>query len=251
MSESMNVPNIDTAAVVIPLYGFWNDNEVEQMTPEVLSVILSRVKSETHAVYIVLVAEENRTINTLVNKIAALMLSGSLVLKKIPAYSSYPTYLMEGLRSALEDTHADKIVIYNPWMIIQEKGLDALLKRIARSDVGIVSGDNVKGKIDVSYFDEYVNPQPKELMNLELGFFGFNRPIAEMVKIDTDFKTHYFTAKDMWQDTYKTGFQVISTEEIPTYNLDIDWRYIEDRESFDDDKRKFISKWGFDPSVDY
>jgi hypothetical protein len=252
--EEKDFNNMEKVAVIIPLYGFWKDLETEQFTPEVLQVVLSRVKSETRGVYTIFVAEEDRTNPELVNIIAGRSVGGNVLLSKISPYANYSTYIKKGIRTALEDTKAEKIVIYNPWSIIQERGLDNLLDRINRQDVGIVSGMDISKIIPAENFDNFHSNVPEEKRDLELDLFGFTRTMAEILTpdgIDEEYRTHYFLNVDIWQSMYSKGFEIISTSVVPTYNFFIDWKLIEDRDDFELDKVHFTSKWGFGPIAQY
>jgi hypothetical protein len=113
----------------------------------------------------------------------------------------------------------------------------------------IVSGFDVKEKVQPESFDEYIASFPNEDKAMNIDFIGMPRAGADMLKIDCDIKTKRFTEKDIWQRMYRNGYGVITSQRIPIYSFDIDWTYLESDEMFNTDKEAFIKKWGFNPGI--
>ena len=84
-----------------------------------------------------------------------------------------------------------------------------------------------------------------------MNFVCVKRPYAEMITMDSRYLTHYFIGVDFWQNMFAKGFEVISSQFIPTYSFGVDWTMLESREEFESDKRHFIEKWRFAPNVNY
>lgn len=238
-------------AVIVPLYGFWSDAPTEQMTAEVLQVALSRLKSTNHHLYLLFVCEWQRTPPEIQNIIAGYQKGGNAMYVESRPFTTYSEYVYEGLQSGLETTDARFLMVFNPWIMIREDGIDQMIERTNRGDVGIVSGYETKTLIEAKDFDIHKFNLPKEDRDLHLNFLCMTRQFAEIISFDEEYKTHYFLARDWWQSMYSKGFEVISSQFIPVYSFDVDWSLIEDIDWYEQDKKHFIEKWKFDPGINY
>jgi hypothetical protein len=245
-----SIPN-SKAAVIIPLYGFWSDAPTEQMTAEVLQVALSRLKSKNHFLHLLFVSEWQRTPREIQNIINGYGQGGNAIHVEAKPFASYSEYIFEGLQYALESTDARFIMFYNPWIMIREDGVDQMLERTNRSDVGIVSGYELRSIIEAKDFDTHKIDLPKEDRDLNINFLCMTRQFSEIMTFDGEYKTHYFLSRDWWQSMYSRGFEVITSQFIPIYSFEVDWTLIEDIEWYEQDKKHFIEKWKFDPAINY
>jgi len=234
-------------AIIIPLYGYWKDTPTEQLTPEVLQVTLSRLGTKKHKAYFIFVGEPDRMPKEVWDIVMGRFVGGNAIPVEPPPFATYAEYVMTGLETALQETDARFLILYNPWILIREDTIDQLLERVNRGDVGIVSGYETKGQIEASEFDKYKFDLPKEERDLNLDLMGLTRQLAEIINLDKNYKTHYFLARDFWQEMYAKGFEVISSQFIPVYGFDLDWSLLEDIDDFEADKKYFFSKWRFLP----
>ena len=239
------------AAVIIPLYGFWSDSPTEQMTPEVLQLAMSRLKTSKHQLYLIFVSEWLRTPPKIQAIVNGYMQAGNATHVEAKPFTTYSEYVFSGFQYALENTDARFLLNYNPWIMIKEDGLDQMIERINRGDVGIVSGYEMRSKIEAKDFDEYKFNLPKEERDLNLNFIGMTRQFSEIMTFDETYQTHYFLSRDWWQTMYSRGFEVIASQFIPIFSFDVDWTLIEDIDWYEADKKHFIEKWKFDPSITY
>lgn len=251
LKKFMTVTARSKVAVIVPLFGYWKDAVSDQLNAETLKVSLDRCYSSVHQLYIIFVSEAPRlptdVAQILVTKAAAGNTKGVLM----DPGSTYTDYVRKGLEVALSDTDAQFIINLNPWMINQHNGLDILVDRINRDDVKIVSGFNLQGVIDDATFDAHTFNVPKEERDLALDLVGMKRQTAEMLNIDKNFKTHAFLARDMAQVMYKEGFESITTQRVPIFTFNVDWRDLETEAEFEADRQYFISKWKYDPGIQY
>jgi hypothetical protein len=238
-------------AIIIPLYGYWKDAPTEQLTPEVLQVALTRLNTKKHHAYYIFVGEPERMPKEIWDMVLGKYMGGNAIPVSPPGFSTYAEYVMTGIDTALNETDARFLVLYNPWILIKEDTIDQLLERVNRGDVGIVSGYETKNLIEPAIFDGYKFDLPKEERNLNLDLMGLTRQFAEIMTIDRNYKTHYFLARDFWQEMYAKGFEVISSQFIPIYGFDLDWSLIEEVGDFEADKQYFFNKWHFTPEVQF
>jgi len=252
------VPRESKIAVIVPMYGYWSDVEVRELTPETLQVSLLRLLSYKHKVYYIFVGENSRVPADVKHILAGRVAGGNVLSVEVQPFSPFGDYLSEGISTALEETDAQFVVVANPWTIVQKDSLDKLVERINRSDVSIVSGYDLRthesgGKIGVpsEEIDSYVFNPPIEIKDFNLNFWGMTRQRAEMLKVDVNFRTHYFLPRDVWQISNQAGLEVISSQFFPIYTLPVDWKNLEEKEEFDADYARFMEKWRFDPAVKY
>lgn len=252
LQDFVNKTAKSKVAVVVPLFGYWKDAPSDQLNQLTLKLTLDRMYSSVHHVYYVFVSEAPRlpadVASVLVAKNAGGNAQGVLITKK---GATYADYLREGIRAALESTDAAFVVGVNPWVLAQHNGLDILVDRVNVDDAKIVSGFDVRGVIRSEAFDTQSFQLPKEERDMSFDFFGMRRSTAELILIDDSYKTHGFLARDFWQSMYKEGFECITTQRVPIFPFDVDWAELESSADFEADRQHFISKWRFDPGIQY
>lgn len=237
-------------AIVVPLYGYWDDAELEQFNAETLKYTLDRAYSSVHQLYIFFVADPTRVPIPVANIVAGKIQGGNAIGVPVDSKANYADYIRAGFDAALK-TQAEYIININPWVLIQHNGLDILVDRINRDDAKVVSGFDIKHVVDAPGFDQVTFQIPKEERNINLDLFGMKRYAAELMKFDTRFKTHAFLARDTWQLTFNQGFESISSQRIPMFSFEVDWTELEKVSDFDADKAYFLEKWHYDPGIKY
>lgn len=245
-------------AVIVPLYGYWEDSPMSQLlNANVLSLVLRQLKSSKHNLYIIFVGESQRLGKKITDVLIGAQMGGNTKGLEVPAGSSYAEYLTDGIEYALQNTEAQFLTIFNPWVRIQEGGLDGLIDFANLGTIGIVSGYDVSREIAPEQFDSYNPVSPKDFYDINIDFVAMRRQYAEMLEIDKDergnsrYRTHYFLPIDFVRRMFQKGFEVRTTQRVPVFPGTIDWTMLEDRGAYEADKQFFISKWGFDPSVTY
>lgn len=238
-------------AVVVPLFGYWKDAPSDQFNSETLKLALDRVYSSTHQLYMIFVGDITRLTVETANILAKYQKAGNCKGVAMKRDDTYADYVREGFKVALKETDAEFVVNLNPWLLFQHNGLDILIDRVNQDDVKIVSGFDLKGVVDPALFEKHAYQLPSETRDISLDFIGMKRLTAEMVEVDSKFKTHSFLARDIWQSLFNKGFESIVSQRVPIFTFDVDWRDLEKAEDFEADKVYFISKNRFDPGIKY
>lgn len=258
VDKFVNLTAKSSVAVIIPLYGYWNDIKDNPVNGEVLSAVLKRVYSNVHHLYIIFVANP-QTIpadpndpESVANILVAKSQGGNVKNIPVERTANYAEYVREGMTYALTETNAQFMVVINPWVMIQEGGIDSIVDRANRADdAKVVSGFNVRSVIHPEGFDSYSTPVPKEAWDISFDFLATPRFAAEMVAFDENYTTHKFLELDIFQTMRTKGFSVISSQQIPVFPFDFPWKDYEKSEMYDADRAYFIKKWGFDPGINY
>ena len=239
-------------AVVVPLFGYWRDAKTAQLDIETIKIALDRVYSSVHQLIIVFVSEAPRLSTEVSNYLVGLAKAGNvfgvLVNQKNATYNDY---FRRGIEYVLNDTDAQFIINLNPWIITQHHAIDIMIDRVNVDDAKMICGFDLKGIIDPALFPTYRQNAPVEERDINLDFFGCRRSTAEMIAVDPNYKTHYFMARDMWQSLYQKGFEAITTQRVPVFSFDVDWKELESLEDFESDKLVFNAKWRFLPDITY
>lgn len=258
LNDFMNVTAKSTVAVIVPLYGFWGDIPDNSVNGDVLSLALNRLYSNIHHLYIIFVAHPDslphdpRDPSSVTNILLGRAKMGNT--KNIPVSrdASYVDYLIEGMDAALNETNAQFIMVFNPWVMIQEGAVDVLIDRANRSDdAKVVSGYDLRSVIEPENFDHYNTTMPNEEWDLSFNFLAMPRYVAEMVELDPNYNTHAFLERDVWQQVAVKSFAVIASQRVPIFPFDFPWNNYEQKEQFDADKQYFGKKWSFDPGINY
>jgi hypothetical protein len=256
LGNFMSITAKSTVAVVIPLYGFWNDIKDNPVNGEVLGSVIGRVYSQVHHLIYIFVAHpqtiENDPLNpeSVHNILLSKAVGGNVLNVAVERDAPYADYVQEGITAALEDTKAQFIVVFNPWVLIQEDSIDVIVDRANYGDKAkIVSGFDMRSLIEPEGFASYKNTQPIEQWDLNLDLLCMPRFIAEMLTLDPEFKTHAFLERDMWQQIVTKGFDVISSQRIPIFPFDFPWTNYETRQDFAADEVRFQRKWHFNPGL--
>jgi len=258
LGNFMQITAKSTVAVVIPLYGYWNDVPDNPVNGEVLSAVLRRVYSNVHHLVLVFVAhpqsiphsetDKNSVGNILISKAAA----GNVLNVAVERDATYSEYVSEGIDAALNATNASFIVVFNPWVLIQEGAIDVIVDRANFGDnAKIISGFDIRSVIEPELFDSYKNSMPIEQWDLSLNFLGMPRFVAEMLQLDPEIQTHKFLERDIWQRMFSKGFDVIASQRLPIFPFDFPWTSYETKEQFDGDREHFTKKWGFGVDLEY
>jgi hypothetical protein len=251
-----------TVAVIVPMYGYWNDIKDNPVNGEVLATVLKRIYSNNvHYLYFIFVAhpqsiehtpnDPNSVGGILIKKVAG----GNVINVAVKRDATYAEYVSEGLATALEETKAQYITIFNPWTLIQDGSFDVLVDRANYGDnAKIISGFDMRTLLtpeQLPEFDTFKTTMPREEYDISFNFCGMPRYVAEMLNIDTEYTTHQFVERDLWQQMHNKGFDVISTQRVPIYPFDFPWSWYETEPDFDADLAHFSRKWGFNPGLTY
>ncbi len=258
IKQFMSATAKSTVAVIVPLYGFWDDVPNNQVNGEILKVALDRLYSHVHHLYLIFVANPQTIPNDMnnPNSVANILVGksqmGNVQNLPVPRNATYPEYVKEGLDFAIKETNAQFMVVFNPWVMIQENAVDIIVDRANRGDdARVISGYDVRTILDPEGFDVYRNNAPTEEYDFSFNFVAMPRFMAEMISIDLNYQTHVFVERDIWQQVAQQGFAVISTEKIPIFPFEFPWKEYETKEQFDADKEIFSRKWNFDPGLIY
>lgn len=258
IKDFMSATAKSKVAVIVPLYGFWGDVPNNPVNGEVLKVALSRLYSSAHQLYNIFVANPNTIPDDLKNpnSVANILLSrskqGNAVNLPVKRTASYPEYVMEGIEYALKETNAQFIVVFNPWVMIQENGLDIIVDRCNRADdAKVISGFDLRTLVEAENFDLYKANIPAEERDLSFDFLAMPRFVAEMISIDPNYQTHTFLQRDMWQQVMQKSFEAVTSQRVPIFPFNFPWNKYETKEIFDADKAYFNQKWRFDPGISF
>ncbi len=77
------------------------------------------------------------------------------------------------------------------------------------------------------------------------------RSFVETISIDHNYKTHFFLARDMWQEMFSRGHESVVSQFLPIHSFNVDWTLLEDIVDFNQDRAYFTSKWKFDPGIEF
>ncbi len=259
LGQFMAVTAKSTVAVIIPLYGYWADIPDNPLIKEkILSVVLSRIYSNVHQLYLIFVANPQSLPNegadpqSITNIILAKSQGGNVKTIPVKRNASYPEYIEAGMDCAINETNAQFMMVFNPWVMIQENAVDVLVDRANRGDdAKVISGYDFRDLVAPEEFDQAKITTPKENWDFSFDFVAMPRFMAEMIRFDTNYQTHQFMEKDIWQQVFSMGFGVISSQRIPVFPFDFPWTSYESKEQFDVDKTYFNQKWHFDPGLKY
>jgi hypothetical protein len=253
------IPQEKKIGVVVPLYAY-NELGDEQLNWETLSTFLTNIKSNKLKVFTVFVCESPRLSKNVKNVLIGRQQGGGMEILDVDKYFSYGDYLKEGIGYLLEKTDCEYIVVANPWVMLKPNSIDQMAERLNPGDFDIVSGVDLRqlkwGSMDgipPEQFDTFNFNPPSEMpdKDFDFNFWGMKRGVAQVLKIDPDYKTPYFQQSDIWGSAFSSGFHVVSSQFLPFYSFDIKWSDIETQGDFEEDQQKFIGKWGFNPDAKY
>jgi hypothetical protein len=252
LNKFVSVTTKSKVAVIVPLFGYWDDVVNKQLDLEVIKIAIDRVYSSVHQLYIIFVAEARRLPRPVSNYIMSRQKAGNVFGVPIDKRgATYVDYFKKGVDFALSETDAQFIININPWIMTQEHSIDIMIDRVNVDDAKMICGFDLKGVIDAKFFDTYRQNAPVEERDINLDFFGCRRLTAEMITVDENYKTHYFMARDMWQSLYSKGFEAITTQRVPIFSFNVRWDDLESVNDFNSDKQVFINKWKFAPNIEY
>lgn len=235
-------------AIIIPMFGYWTDKKGGFLDEEVLDASLERARSYAHNAYVILLAEPQRLPPETAKVINSKFIAGNARGIAMPVGSSYGDYLRKGMEVAIKETDAQFFVFINPWVVIQEHGVDTLIDRINVPDnAPVICGYDMREKLAPDDFLKYKATAPMELRMLTFNFFGVNRYIAEMCHLDADMKTQTYLERDFFQNVAMKGYNAVSSERVPIFSFVFDWRDYVPLADFEEDKAIFQSKWSFLP----
>lgn len=248
------IPKEETAAIIVPLFGYFKDSPVQQFTVKSLQYSLSRVHTSNLKSYIIFVAESDRIPLEIQQFLVTNYSAGNIKGAHVDRDSSYIEYIEEGIDVALNETDAKFIVVVNPWISIREGEIDNMLERLNKGDVSIVSGFDLKtyknnGTVGIpaEEFDTFVFNPPQASPGFNWNFWAMMRQTAQMITLDIDYKTHYFFERDMIQQFGQKGFIFEQNQNFPIYSFDVDWKLVEPEAEFFEDGQRFLDKWHFSP----
>lgn len=245
-----NVPPDDTIAIIIPLFGYWNDLGISELNLDVLKYTLARLNSYFNKVYFIFPCEPGRMEADIKNYLAVKQLGGNSTGVQVEQYATYSEYVNEGIAFALEETDAKFFVIANPWIALRNGAIDTLVDLLNRPDVAVCSGyDLRKDEISDAEIDTHEFNPPKEFTALDINLFGMSRAIAEAMKLDSSYKTTSFLSRDFFEELTSKRYPVLMTQNVVFYSFPVTWADIEDPGDFLEDRQKFLDKWKFDPGI--
>lgn len=259
LGNFMSVTAKSKVAIIVPLYGYWADIKDNFLIKEhILSIVMNRVYSNVHQLYVVFVANPQSLPNegadqySTVNVILGKSQGGNVKTIPVARDATYPQYIEAGMDCAINETNAQFMLVFNPWVMLQDGAIDILVDRINRGDdAKVISGFDFRSLVEPEAFDQAKMTIPKEEWDFSFNFMGMARFMAEMIKFDTNYKTHQFMEKDIWQQVFSMGFGVISSQRVPIFPFDFNWKNYESKEDFDQDREHFNKKWSFDPGLKY
>lgn len=258
IKDFMNVTAKSTVAVIVPLYGFWGDIPDNPVNGEVLKMALSRMYSQIHHLYIIFVAHPQslpvnaKDPNSVGNILLGRSKMGNTKNISVSRDATYNEYVIDGIECALNETNAQFLVVFNPWVMIQEGAIDILVDRVNRADdAKVVSGYDVRSVLEPENFDNYVNYTPNEEWDFSFNFVAMPRYVGEMISFDPTYQTHVFLERDIWQQVAQKSFAVITSQRVPIFPFDFPWLDYETKPEFESDKAYFNQKWRFDPGLTY
>ena len=235
-------------AIIIPMFGYWQDIKEGFLDDDILDAATHRARSYAHNYYVLLLAEPQRLPITSAKIINSKYVAGNARGVAMPNGSSYGDYIRKGMEVALKETDAQYFVFVNPWVVMQDHGVDTLIDRINIPDnAPVICGYDMREKISSDDFLSYKASAPTELKLLTFNFFGVNRYIAEMCPLDKDLKTQAYLERDFFQTVAAKGYSAVSSERVPIYSFAVDWRQYMSAEDFEHDKAVFQKKWKFVP----
>lgn len=247
-----------TVAVIVPLYGYWNDVQDNPVNGEVLAAVMRRVYSNVHQLVIVFVAHpqtlphDNNDSESVANILLAKAQAGNVMNVPVSRQATYAEYISEGVAAVLEDTKASFVVVINPWILMQEGALDVLVDRTNFGDEAkVVSGFDVRTLTEPEQFDTFRPSAPREQFDISLDLLCIPRYALEMIKLDPVYQTHKFLERDIWQQIFSMGFSVITSQRVPIFPFDFPWTSYETKDQFEADRAHFSSKWRFDAGLEY
>ena len=250
-------------AVIIPMYGYWSDIPDNPLIKEkVFDFVMSRIWNpkglpiSEHYLYYIFVANP-QTIPTdpkdrksVANFMLKMAQGGNVKSVPVDREASYPEYIEAGMDCALNETNAQFVVIFNPWVMIQENAIDIIVDRANRSDQAkVISGFDFRSITEPENFDRAKINIPTEEWDVSFNFMAMPRWLAEMITIDANYLTHDFLERDIWQAVFSKGFGVITSQRIPIFPFDFPWDKYETKEQHEQDKAYFGKKWGFIPDL--
>lgn len=235
-------------AIIIPLFGYWNDIKGGYLDEEILAACVERARSFAHNAYIILLAEPQRLPVETVKVLNSKFIAGNTHGIPMPIGSSYGDYIRKGMQVALTETDAAFFVFINPWVVIQDHGVDTLIDRVNVPDnAPVICGYDMRGALSAEEFLKHKPNVPREKMVLNFNFFGMARWIAEMAPFDPNIKTQPFLERDFFQTVASKGKCAVSSERVPIFSFDVDWRQYVPEEDYMTDRELFQAKWRFNP----
>ncbi len=258
LGNFMQITAKSTVAVVIPLYGYWNDVKDNPVNGEVLNAVMRRIYSNVHHVYLIFVANpqtiehDPENPDSVGNIILSKVAGGNVLNIAVPRNATYAQYVNEGIDAAVKDTNAQFVVVFNPWVLIQDGCLDVLVDRANYGDdAKVISGYNFRKALQPEAFDTFKTTVPREEYDVSCNFLGMPRYIAEMLTLDSRYETPAFYERDIWQQMTSKGWSAIASQRIPIFSFDFPWSSYESKEAFQADAERFSKKWGFNPGLTY
>ncbi len=235
-------------AIIIPMFGYWNDLKDGFLDEEVLDACLERARSYAHNAYIIILAEPTRLPVSTAKVINSKYVAGNARGVAMENGSSYGDYVRKGMQVVLKETDAQYFVFLNPWVVIQDHGVDTLIDRINIPDnAPAICGYDMREKLTPDDFLAYKATVPEELRLLTFNFFGVNRYIAEMCPLDPEIKTQAYLERDFFQNVAAKGYSAVSSERVPIFSFAFDWRQYIPMADYEHDAARFQSKWRFLP----
>lgn len=255
MSATDTVAPDKTIAIIVPLYGFFKDLNVEQLNSESLEVSLDNVKSARHKYNLIFVADGGRLLERVRRAIYTKTLAGNVRGVAVSRFAPYNEYVSEGIKFVIEELpNCDFVIVVNPWISLGAEDIDTMVERVNTLNPGIegdlihiISGYGANPFMSDSNFQNFKFLPALEEEGFNYNFWGASRQVMDMVNIDSEYKTRYFSQADFWGMAHAKGLSVIKSKHLPIYEFDVDWKAVESSRDFEEDGERFTKKWGFIP----
>ena len=235
-------------AIIVPMFGYFQDIQESFFDEEVLDAALERARSYAHSAYVIILAEPQRLPPWAAKILNTKFVAGNARGVAMPNGSSYGDYLRKGMQVALTETDATFFVFHNPWVVIQDHGVDTLIDRINLPDnAPVICGYEMHDKVAPEQFLQYTTSTPDERRQLSFNFFGVSRFIAEMCPLDPSMKTQAYLERDFFQNVATKHYSAVSSERVPIFSFDVPWDLYVPPGDYAHDAGFFSAKWKFLP----
>lgn len=262
------IPKEKKVGIIVPLYGYWADLPVKQLTEEELALFMTAIKTTKLKSHIFFAGEMSRLPKPIQDIVIGRSQGGSVIPVDIEPFSPYMSYVKDAIDCCLEETDCEFLVIANPWILLRDNSIDQMVEMLNTSGADIISGIDLRK----TKWGEYQNGIPPQLAqsfnfapplnvinkDFDMNFWGMSRRHAQVLDIDTGptaqqpgkqgYKTIYFVEPDVMGASFQNRFTIMSTQFLPFYSFDVQWGEIEVKEDFEEDKAYFQKKWRFLPA---
>ena len=144
------------------------------------------------------------------------------------------------------------IIIINPNIVFSPGSIDLMIRRLEKTNVGILSGfydknfdynkvQNNSGNT-FSYRGDVKNI-------ISPSFWGIKTNFWQLTKPDFNYKTKEYFAMDLKMKLFIKGIDSVSSKELSFFYTDPDYDSSKNSDFTEEDKKYFLSKWHFFPII--